>query len=165
MKKTLIFITILLSSAVAVPAQKSVIDLFLEQNQGVARQATCVNISDEMLNMCYESSSLLPPERYQSLSLCNVPAMMEQFEKSDAFKKYNPLMEIKKEDGRIIRYFQHIQDKKGVIKREIVVCTQYHNDFSVIYLKGDNLSTSTLNTHLELIRGFIDKNKNINIHH
>jgi len=73
MKKTIIFITILLSSAVAVPAQKSVIDLFLEQNQGIARQATCVNISDEMLNMCYETSSLLPPERYQSLSLCNVP--------------------------------------------------------------------------------------------
>jgi len=73
-------------------------------------------------------------------------------------------MEIKKEDGRIIRYFQHIQDKKGSIKREIVVCTQYRNDFSVIYLKGNNLSTDSLNTHLELIRSFIDKNKNINIH-
>jgi hypothetical protein len=91
--------------------------------------------------------------------------MIDRFEKNDAFKKYNLLMEIKKEDGRIIRYFQHIQNKKGVISREIVVCTQYRNDFSVIYLKGDDLSTSTLSIHLELIRSFIDKNKNINTNH
>ena len=163
MKKVIILTAILLS-VVAVHAQKSVIDLFLEQNQDITPQATFVNITDEMLTMCYEYSSLTPPERYQSLSLCNAPAMLKRFENSTPFKKFAPLMEIKKEDGRIIRYFQHIQDKKGSIKREIVVCTQYRNDFSVIYLKGNNLSTDSLNTHLELIRSFIDKNKNINIH-
>ena len=165
MKKTIISVVIFLASVVAVHAQKSVVDLFLEQNQGIAQQATCVNISDEMLKICYKSSSLTPPEHYQSLSLCNAPSMINRFEQSDAFAKYNLLMEIKKEDGRIIRYFQHLQNKKGIMKREIVVCTQYRNDFSVIYLKGDDLSTSALNTHLELIRSFIDKNKNINTHH
>jgi hypothetical protein len=129
--------------------------MFLEQNQEIAKQATCVNISDEMLKMCYEISSLTPPDHYQSLSLCNAPSMINRFEKHDFFKKYNLLMEIKKDDGRIIRYFQHIQNKKGIIKREIIVLTQYRNDFSIIYLKGDDLSTSSLNAHLELIRSFI----------
>jgi hypothetical protein len=161
MKKVILFV-VFIAAVIAVPAQKSVIDLFLEQNQEVAQQSTCVNITDEMLKMCYEHSSLTPPERYQSLSLCNAPSMLNRFEQSAAFKKYNSLMEIKKDDGRIIRYFQCTQDKKGVIKREIIVCTQYRNDFSVIYLQGDNISTQSLNQHLELIRSFIEKNKNIN---
>lgn len=163
MKKVSLFIAFM-AAIVAVPAQKTVIDLFLEQNQEVAQQATCVNITDEMLKMCYEHSTLTPPERYQSLSLCNAPSMLNRFEQSPAFKKYKSLMEIKKEDGRIIRYFQYVEDKKGLIKREIIVCTQYRNDFSVIYLQGDDLSTQSLNLHLELIRSFIDKNKNINTH-
>jgi len=161
MKKVALFIA-LLSAIIATHAQKSVIDLFLEQNPAVAQQATCVNITEEMLKMCYENSTLTPPLRYQSLSLCDVPAMLERFEKSSAFKKYSPLMEIKKDDGRTIRYFQYTHDKKGAAKREIVVCTQYRNDFSVIYLKGNNLCKQSLNKHLELIRDFIDKNKNIN---
>ena len=161
MKKTVLLIT-LIAAAVAVPAQKTVIDLFLEQNPELAQQATCVNITDEMLKMCYETSPLTHPQRYQSLSLCSVPAMLDRFEQSAAFKKYTSLMEIKKEDGRIIRYFQNAQDKKETTKREIVICTQYRNDFSVIYLNGDNLSVETLSQHLELIRSFIDKNKNIN---
>ena len=162
--KKISLLVVFITAIIAVPAQKSVIDLFLEQNQEVAQQATCVNISDEMLKMCYENSTLTPPERYQSLSLCNAPSMLKRFEQSAAFKKYNSLMEIKKEDGRIIRYFQYVQDTKGIIKREIIVCTQYHNDFSVIYLQGSDLSTQSLNLHLELIRSFIDKNKNINTH-
>ena len=161
MKKITILIT-LIATVAAVSAQKSVIDLFLEQNQEIAQQATCVNITDEMLKMCYEKSSLTPPERYQSLSLCNAPTMLNRFEQSAAFKKYTPLMEIKKDDGRLIRYFQ--SEQKGSEKREIIVCTQYRNDFSVIYLQGDNLSAQSLNPHLELIRSFIDKNKNINTH-
>jgi len=160
MKKIALLIA-LLSTIIAVDAQKSVIDLFLEQNPAIAQQATCVNISDEMLKTCYKTSSLTPPLRYQSLSLCDVPTMLDQFEQSAAFKKYSPLMEIKKEDGRIIRYFQHVH-KKGVAKHEIVVCTQYRNDFSVIYLKGDDLCEQSLNQHLKLIRNFIDKNKSIN---
>jgi hypothetical protein len=163
MKKIILSI-VFIAAVVAVPAQKSVIDLFLEQNPEVAQQATCVNITDEMLKMCYKSSTLTHPERYQSLSLCNVPAMLDRFEQNAAFKKYTSLMEIKKDDGRIIRYFQQTQDKKGIVQREIVVCTQYRNDFSVIYLKGDDLSPESLNLHLELIRSFIDKNKNINTH-
>jgi len=165
MKNIITLFAIFILTTVSLQAQKSVIDLFLEQNQGIAQQATCVNISDEMLKMCYESSSLTPPDNYQSLSLCNVPSMLDRFEKSEAFNKYSLLMEIKKNDGRIIRYFQHIQNKKGTIKREIVVLTQYRNDFSVIYLKGDDLSTSTLNTHLDLIRSFIDKNRNNSINY
>jgi len=161
MKKVVLLIAFIVA-AIAAPAQKSVVDLFLEQNPEVAQQATCVNITDEMLKMCYESSSLTHPDRYQSLSLCNVPAMLNRFEQSAAFRKYGSLMEIKKDDGRIIRYFQYTQDKKGVAQREIVVCTQYRNDFSVIYLKGDDLSFESLNQHLELIRSFINKNKNIN---
>jgi len=165
MKNIITLFAVFILTTVSLQAQKSVIDLFLEQNQGIAQQATCVNISDEMLKMCYESSSLTPPDNYQSLSLCNVPSMLDRFEKSEAFNKYSLLMEIKKNDGRIIRYFQHIQNKKGTIKREIVVLTQYRNDFSVIYLKGDDLSTSTLNTHLDLIRSFIDKNRNNSINY
>jgi len=164
MKKITLLVAFL-SAIVAVPAQKSVIDLFLEKNPEVAQQATYVNITDEMLKMCYEFSSLTPPDRYQSLSLCNVPSMLDHFEQSAAFKKYSPMTEIeevKKDDGRIIRYFQHIPDKKSNITREIVICTQYRNDFSVIYLKGDYLSARLLNTHLEIIRDFINKNRNIN---
>jgi hypothetical protein len=164
--KTILTVALFLLAITAVDAQKSVIDSFLEQNPEIAQQATCVNISDEMLRMCYETSSLTPPEHYQSISLCNArPSTVERFEKNDLFKNYSQLMEIKKDDGRLIRYFQQTQNKKGTTKREIVVCTQYRNDFSVIYLKGDDLSINTLNTHLELIRSFIDKNKNINTYH
>jgi hypothetical protein len=163
MKKIIVHVVIFLFFGAGLHAQKSVVYSFLEQYPEIAKQATCVNISDEMLKMCYETSSLTPPEHYQSISLCNAHhSTIDNFEKNEAFKNYSLLMEIKKDDGRIIRYFQQTHNKKGIVNREIVVCTQYRNDFSVIYLKGDDLSTSALNTHLELIRSFIDKNKNLN---
>lgn len=166
MKKVFLIILGTIFAVLCANAQKSVIDEFLESNPDIReRAAMCVNIAPETLASFYETLSLEAPERYQSLSICNASSAIERFETTVLLKKYIQLMSLVKEDGNIVTYYQRKENKRGKATNELLVCMRHHNDFSVIYLKGNDISINDLGYHLDIIKNNMERSKASNNHY
>ncbi|MDR0363946.1 MAG: DUF4252 domain-containing protein [Bacteroidales bacterium] len=164
MIKKLCILLIFTFLSVTFYGQKSIIDVFLEQNPDIKERATtCINITPEILCTCYDLKSALSClERYQSLSMCDAELSIPRFEEMIKTKKYEEILSLSEDDGSIVKYFQRKSEKKGDGSNELIVYMKYHNDLTVLYLKGVNLSSTDLENHLNRIKECIEKKEYLN---
>ena len=158
-----------------VKAQNTPIDAFLKE-LGSHEGVTSVSMSQQMLrdiftaprnaSVTYSSSStqnhainmnhaVKVPEAYISISISkdDLEQMMNVLKMKLLDAKYEPYMEVNRENSNILGYYlKKVNDKSN----EIVVLRQQNNQFSAIYIKGD-IDFKTLDSFLRRIKSALNQ--------
>ncbi len=94
---------------------------------------------------------LKAPEAYSSISIAKAEKpsnMFADFKKILVNAKYEPYMEINKEDNNVLGYYLK---KANSNSNEIVILRQQKEQFSAVYLKGD-IEVNQVDSYLQRIR-------------